>query len=232
MYFLSANLLRRAPRGDGHHVLVLPGLGGGDATTRAMRAFLRRLDYYVHAWRLGTNWGPTDRIIDGLGERFRVLFSEHGRRLSLIGHSMGGIYARELARRAPQAVRQVITLGSPVRWGPDSTSNAEPLYRTLSRVHSDRAKGAPRREVAHVTPGVPLTAVFTYTDGIVHWSSCVVNPSSQQESIEVRGSHSGLIHNPVALLVVADRLGQMEGKWTPFEERAGIDARVWTDAAD
>src|SRR6266849_2800401 len=81
--------LRKAPKGDGHPVLVLPGFTGSDVSTRVMRAFLRRLGYYTHAWRLGRNWGPTDYILDGLGERFAALSREHGRKMTLIGHSLG-----------------------------------------------------------------------------------------------------------------------------------------------
>jgi pimeloyl-ACP methyl ester carboxylesterase len=223
--FAASPALRKAPKGDGHPVLVLPGLGGSDGYTRVLRAFLRRLDYHVHAWRLGRNWGPTDRIIDGLGERFVSLYEQHGRRLSLIGHSLGGVYARELARRAPEVVRQVITLGSPVRFSRGVGSNAAPVYRMLSSLHSERAKG--EIPPGDHTPGaVPLTAIFTRTDGVVHWRGCVVEPGDHAECIEVRGSHSGLAHNPAALLVVANRLAQPEGEWRPFTGRRS--ARVWT----
>lgn len=226
--FAATPALRRAPRGDGHPVLVLPGLGGSDGSTRILRAFLRGLGYHVHAWRLGRNWGPTDRIVDGLGERFRTLHEQHGRRLSLIGHSLGGVYARELARRAPDAVRQVITLGSPIRFERGAASNAAPVYRILSPLHSERAKG--QVPPGDHTPGeVPLTVIFTRTDGVVHWRGCVVQPGDLVECIEVRGSHSGLVHNPAALLVVADRLAQPEGAWTRFDSRRS--ARVWTPDA-
>lgn len=227
LYLGSRRAFSGAPRGDGHPVLVLPGLLGGDGSTRAMRAFLRGLGYHVHAWRLGRNWGPTDRIVDGLGERFRSLAEHHGRTITLVGHSLGGIYSRELARRAPDYVRGVVTLGSPVRLGERVSSNAEPVVRALQSRYSDRAKGNfPPGEI-HETVGVPLTAIMTMTDGVVHWTSCVIEAGSLQECIVVRGSHSGLIHNPAALLVVADRLAQPEGQWLPFEEREGVAARLF-----
>lgn len=224
---LARPALRNASRGDGHPVLVLPGLIGSDMSTRVMRAFLKGLGYYAHAWRLGRNWGPTDQIIDGLGERFAALSEEHGRKMTLIGHSLGGIYARELARRAPQRVRQVITLGSPIRWRRNSQSTVAPLYRTLRGIHSERARGPQELEVDHVLEGVPLTAIVTRTDGVVDWDTCAIDPGGLTECIVVRGSHSGLIHNVATLLVVADRLAQPEGDWKPFAERAGIAARVW-----
>jgi pimeloyl-ACP methyl ester carboxylesterase len=226
-YLGSRRTFGRAPKGDGHPVLVLPGLLGGDGSTRAGRAFLRSLGYHVHAWKLGRNWGPTDRIIDGLGERFRALVEEHGQQISLVGHSLGGIYARELARRAPEYVRGVITLGSPVRLGERMSSNAEPVVRALQSRYSDRAKGGLAPGEIHETVGVPLTAIMTLTDGVVHWKGCVVEQGSMRECIVVKGSHSGLIHNPAALLVVADRLAQPAGAWLPFEEREGVAARIF-----
>lgn len=226
-YVVARRVLAAAPEGDGHPVLVMPGLMGADGSTRVLRRFLRGLGYHVHAWRLGRNWGPTDRIIDGLGERFRGLVEQHGRRISLVGHSLGGIYARELARRAPDAVRGVVTLGSPVRLGDRVPSNAEPIVRALRSRYSDRVQdGFPPGEI-HETVGVPLTAIITRSDGVVHWRSCVIESGSMQECIVVRGSHSGLVHNPAALLVVADRLAQPDGGWMPFEEREGLGARIF-----
>jgi pimeloyl-ACP methyl ester carboxylesterase len=222
---LAAGSLRGAPRGDGHPVLLLPGFVGSDASTRVMRTFLRRLGYHTHGWRLGRNWGPTDRIIDGLAERIAALHAQHGRKLSLIGHSLGGIYAREIARRAPQIVRQVITLGSPIRWRRGYRSTAAPLYRSLGGLHSERARGRALEE-DHIPEGVPLTAIVTRTDGVVDWESCAFGGRGTRECVEVRGSHTGLIHNAAALLVVADRLAQPEDHWEPFTERPRIAASV------
>lgn len=225
---LSSRALRRAPRGDGHPVMVLPGFTGSDASTRVMRTFLRGLGYYVHAWRLGRNWGPTDYILDGIAERFGTLSNEHGQKLSLIGHSLGGVFARELARRAPNRVRQVITLGSPVRFRAGETSNIEPLYRSLRGRHSERVRGMRPAELPHLPDSVPLTAIVTRSDGVVGWQSCTIDAGTARECIEVRGSHTGLIHNPAVMLIVADRLAQPEGQWRPFVERTEVAARIWT----
>ena len=227
LYLTNRRSLGRAPRGDGHPVLVMPGLLGGDGSTRAMRVFLRGLGYHVHAWRLGRNWGPTDRIVDGLGDRFRGLVEKHGQKITLVGHSLGGIYARELARRAPDYVRGVVTLGSPVRLGERMSSNAEPVVRALQSRYSERAKGGLPPGEIHETVGVPLTAIITMTDGVVHWKTCVVEAGSLQECVVVRGSHSGLIHNPAALHVVADRLAQPDGRWLPYEEQDGLGASIF-----
>src|ERR671916_856668 len=111
----TAPALQLAPKGDGHPVLVLPGLAASDESTRPLRWFLRTRGYHTHGWRLGRNTGPTTRLRSDLGERMRAIADRHGRRISLVGWSLGGIYAREIARTAPDAVRQVITLGSPFR---------------------------------------------------------------------------------------------------------------------
>src|SRR5215472_11827188 len=105
--------LMSAPRGDGHGVLVLPGLLASDVSTALLRRFVRRLGYDVRGWSLGRNRGPTDEVLDELPRRLSALAERTGQPVSLIGWSLGGIYARELARRYPAQVRQVITLGSP-----------------------------------------------------------------------------------------------------------------------
>jgi pimeloyl-ACP methyl ester carboxylesterase len=204
----------------------MPGFIGSDGSTLALRRLLRRLDYHVHAWRLGRNWGPTDRIIDGLGERVRGLLEHHGQPLTLIGHSLGGVYAREIARAAPEAVRQVITLGSPVMRPPGTQSAATPLFRALSPMHSDRVRETDPDRISQPIL-VPLTAIVTKTDGVVPWRICVPAVGDRVECVVVRGSHSGLIHNPAAVAVILDRLAQKE--WEPFAERDGIGARVFID---
>ena len=111
----SAPLLAALPRGDGHPVLVLPGLGATDSSTLTLRAVLRRLGYRTYRWRLGRNIGPTQRAVHGRRARLDQLTTRFGQPVSLIASSLGGIYARQLARRTGHAVRQVITLGSPIR---------------------------------------------------------------------------------------------------------------------
>jgi pimeloyl-ACP methyl ester carboxylesterase len=194
-------LLVRAPRGDGHRVLVLPGFTADDLSTRPLRWFLRRLGYRPAGWRLGRNLGPSERILDGLLERFESVASEDGP-VSIVGWSLGGVYARELARHQPEHVRQVITLGSPLR-----LAGGTPLSR-LRPGHRPRTSGP--------LP-VPSTAVYSRSDGVVHWRSAMEPDGPRRESIEVRGSHCGLGHNPRVLQIVADRLAQPAGTWAPYE---------------
>jgi pimeloyl-ACP methyl ester carboxylesterase len=212
------------PKGDGRPILVLPGFIGSDGSTLALRRLLRALGYHVHAWRLGRNLGPTDRIIGGLRERVRGLVIEHRQPLTLIGHSLGGVYSREIARSAPEVVRQVITLGSPFRRPGRAISPVSPLFHALSPLHSENARNADPDALLRPLP-VPLTAIFTKTDGVVPWKICIPDPGKRVEAIEVQGSHSGLIHNPAAVAVILDRL--QEKRWHPFEEREDVAATIY-----
>jgi len=203
--------LRRAPRGDGHPVLVFPGFMASDFSTRTLRRFLRDLGYGAHGWGLGRNLGPSPTIVAGLGERLAALHQRYARRVSLIGWSLGGVYARELSRHLPDAVRQVITLASPFR-DLDAT-NVPRFLRDRRPTHPDEQvlRAALREPVP-----VPATAIYSRSDGIASWRSCMEEPGPRSENIEVESSHLGIGHHPVVLLTIADRLAQAEGAWKPF----------------
>ncbi|HJR19423.1 MAG TPA: alpha/beta hydrolase [Actinomycetota bacterium] len=215
LYVAAMPLLRRAPRGDGHPVLVLPGLMAADSSTRILRRFLRRLDYHVHGWRLGRNIGPTPEIVEGLGARLDALKERHGRKISVVGWSLGGVYAREIARRRPGDVRQVITLGSPIQMRDPSQSRATRTYQRFSGRHMEGLGNRVTNRPYEAVP-VPATSVYSKMDGIVAWRTCLDEVGEQSENVAVIGSHVGLGHNPAALWVVADRLAQPEGAWKPF----------------
>jgi pimeloyl-ACP methyl ester carboxylesterase len=204
--------LGRAPRGDGHPVLVLPGFLGDDGSTRALRWFLRDRGYHAHAWRLGRNTGPSDAVVQGLVARLQALHERHGRRVSIVGWSLGGIYARELARAYPDHVRQVITLASPIR-----DLEASNVAR-LARLGLGPRPREPRVRPTHLHAPipVPLTAFHSETDGIVAWQSCLADPGPQTENLAVRTSHCGMGHHPTVLLAIADRLAQPEHAWRPY----------------
>jgi len=212
-------LLRRAPRGDGHSVLVFPGLMASDNSTRLLRWFLRDLGYRAHGWRLGTNVGPTEEILDGIVDRVRSLHRESRQPISLIGWSLGGIYAREMARMLPHGVRLVITLGSPFALNDRGQSNARGVYEMFSSSHSPRMAKVRLPEDQRPPILVPTTSIYTRGDGIVPWQSCVDAPRAQAENIRVAGSHVGLGHNPRVLAIIADRLTQPRDQWRPYGSR-------------
>jgi len=219
-------LLRRAPRGDGHPVLVLPGLLAGDATTRPLRAFLADRGYRALGWGLGRNLGLRPGLEARLIGRLRELHRETGRRVSLVGWSLGGVFAREVASAAPQLVRSVVTLGSPLRGSPKST-NAWRIYEWAS---GQRVDDPALRRPKETPPPVPTTSIYSRSDGIVAWRCSVERAGPQSESIEVVGSHLGLGVNPAVLYAVADRMAQPEGRWCHFD-RSGLRAWVYPDPA-
>jgi|SRR5580658_387823 pimeloyl-ACP methyl ester carboxylesterase len=216
--FLSSySWFRTLPPGDGHPVMVLPGFVATDRSTHALRSFLRNRGYAAHGWQLGRNLGLRRGLDEQTLARLHELRRRYGRKISLIGWSLGGVFARELAKRAPDDVRQVITLGSPFK-GDMRANHAAALYEMLA---GHTVEHASRTLDLSVPPPVPTTAIYSRSDGIVHWQCCVEDEGPLSESIEVSSSHCGLGHHPATLYVIADRLAQPEGKWAPFE-RSGF----------
>lgn len=226
----AAPLLAMAPRGDGHPVLVLPGFIASDASTAVLRRYLDGLGYEAHAWELGRNLGPRAIGKEGekLVERLRTIHELTGQKVSLVGWSLGGVMARLLARRAPDAIRQVITLGSPFAGSPKSTTVWR-LYELLSGEHIDGE--TTRAQLAEVSapPPVPSTAIYTREDGVVAWQICREAEGAETDNIEVHGSHCGLGVNPAVLYAVADRLAEPEDGWRPFR-RTGLKALIYPKA--
>jgi pimeloyl-ACP methyl ester carboxylesterase len=210
--------LRRAPRGDGHPVLVLPGFLASDFSTRTLRRFLRSRGYSAHGWKLGVNLGPTPELAAAMVERLQELRERHERRVSLVGWSLGGIYVRELARRFPTDVRQVITLASPFR--DVDAINVPRFLRALAERRPLPDQHAYRAVLAEPLP-VPSTAIYSRSDAIAAWHSCRESEGPLSENIEVESSHLGMGHHPVVLLAIADRLAQPEGAWRRFQPPAG-----------
>jgi pimeloyl-ACP methyl ester carboxylesterase len=206
------------PTGDGHPVLVLPGLLADDVSTRALRGVLRRLGYRVHGWRLGRNVGPTEVAVSGMRDRLEELSGRYDSRVSLIGWSLGGIYARTLARRSPDLVRQVITMGSPFQLARTSQTRADRAFRRYSHLHVEQLP-LPLENDA-VPLAMPATSIYSRSDGIVAWQACLDVPSPRAENIAVISSHLGLGHNPAVIWAVADRLAQPDQQWTPFRPPA------------
>ena len=210
---LAAPGLLAAPRGDGHGVLVFPGLLAGDSSTVPLRVFLGWLGYDVRGWDLGRNHGPTEAVLDGLPRAVLDHAERTGRPVSLVGWSLGGVYAREMARRHPRQVRRVITLGSPYALQDPRQSHAHGPYQRLSFLH---APGLPSREQRSRPIDVPSTSVYSRWDGVVAWQACIEPETAQHENIEVRCSHVGFGVDPATLWLIADRLAVPAGQRVPF----------------
>lgn len=212
---LLSPLLMRAPRGDGHPVLVLPGFLASDLSMVPMRRYLKELGYDAYAWNMGRNFGGVGSMRGALRDRLTAIHQATGRKVSVVGWSLGGIYARDLALQLPDMVRDVVTLGSPFS-GDVSATNATRLYEALS---GEGINDIPeiRQAIAGDLP-VPATSIYSRTDGIVNWRTCLLRPSDTAENIEVHlASHLGLGVNPAALWAVADRLAQNESEFKHFD---------------
>lgn len=219
-------LLKMAPAGDGHAVIVFPGLAAGDLSTILLRNFLKYQGYDTYGWDLGLNFGPREGVIRKSVERLLQIYNDTGRKVSLIGWSLGGIYAREFAKALPDAVRAVITLGTPFRGDPKAT-NAWRLYEFASGHKLDDPE-----LLAHLSeaPPVPTTSIFSRSDGVVAWPLSLQEAADHAESIEVHASHIGLGMHPAALYAMADRLSQPDGGWARFH-RAGWRQWFYRDPA-
>ena len=227
--FLAAlPLLSLTPRGDGHPVLVLPGLVASDVSTGPLRNFLRAKGYAAEGWAQGRNRGLRVGVEDKMLDQVRRMADKSGRKVSLIGWSLGGIYARQLAKQLPDLVRGVITLGSPFACPPYAT-NAWRVYELASGMKVADAD-THHAGALHEPPPVPTTSVFSRTDGICAWQGCVNAPGEQVENIEVEASHCGMAHHPAIVYAIADRLAQEEGNWMPFD-RSGWRSLVYLDPA-
>ncbi len=207
-----------SPKGDGHPVLTIPGLGGADGSTHYLRNFLDDLGYESFPWGQGRNLGPR-RGMDDMSKRLVDLVQSiykdtGGQQVSLVGWSLGGVYAREIAKLCPEVVRQVITLGTPFKMK-NSGTNAERFYEFLSKDKSHKNPDILR--LLEMPPPVPFTSIYSKTDGVVHWKCSIEDSGNFIENVEIPGaSHLGLGHNPMAMFVVANRLSQTKDSWRPF----------------
>ena len=212
---LLSPLLLRAPKGDGHPVLALPGFLASDLSMSPMRRYLQELGYDAHAWNMGRNLGGVASRRVALRDLLRRIHESTGRKVSLVGWSLGGVYARDLALQMPDMVRAVITLGSPFA-GDIRATNATRLYEAISGETVDD-----NPEILQAIAGdlpVPATSIYSRTDGIVNWRTRLLRPSEPAENIEVYfAGHLGVGVNPAALWAVADRLAQPEGMFKRFD---------------
>ena len=228
-------ILQATPRGDGHPVLLVPGFAASDGTLIGLRVFLRSRGYHVETWGFGQNTGFQRKFTQALEQKLRHMHHTQGRKISLVGWSLGGVYAFYAAHCAPECVRSVVSLGSPMRVAGDTDQVPLPvkaLYRYFAH---------PMGPVAHVSnvrarllqspPPVPSACLYSTTDGIVPPDAARIDGrDGQHENIWVPGSHLGLGFNAAVMWVLADRLAQPEGSWQPFEPD-GVLGALYSHAA-
>ena len=198
-------------QGDGHAVVLFPGLGADQAYMTPLAVHCRRLGHPCLHWGRGRNTGPigpTVAWLDNLAEEIDELIGGYSERVTLIGWSLGGIYAREVAKAIPERVRQVITLGTPSANISEST-NARWLYEMVNGGGS----AALNPELAArlgTPPPLPTTSTYSRSDGVVAWQACRLPPGAMRENVEVDSSHLGLTWHPDVLKVVAEHLRQAD----------------------
>ena len=218
-------VLNKAPKGDGHAVMVFPGLSANDVSTVPLRYYLQSLNYKPWGWEQGFNFGPRAGVMDEAKSNLQRTFDSTGRKVSLIGWSLGGVYARELAKEMPHMVRSVITLGTPFA-GSYKATNAWRVYQLASGRNIERESENYNLPVA---PPMPTSSIYTKTDGVVAWQASIQAPSKTNactENIEVIASHIGLGLNPSAWWAIADRLAQPEGNWQSFRQEMTQTGRL------
>jgi pimeloyl-ACP methyl ester carboxylesterase len=230
---VSLPLLLQAPRGDGHPVLLMPGFLADEKSLVALKLFLQRKGYDVRTWGLGRNVGFQSKHMNALPQKIRHLQYKTGRKVSLVGWSLGGVFSLFGAHEATECVRSVITLGSPVsmdREGSQSPSTVKALYRLVSHplgsaAHAMRPRVKDLRERKPLP--IPTTCLYSVGDGVVPPQEATIDGDpALHENIRVPGSHVGLGFNGLVLAIVADRLAQPEDAWRPFDP-SGILRRVY-----
>lgn len=216
-HFAARPWMRELPRGDGHAVVVLPGLLTGDWAMAPMRDILSKLGYQVHPWRQGLNVGPSRQLLTRLTRHIKKLYEQTGQPVSLVGWSMGGAMAHVMAARHPEMVRCVVTIGSPLN-GLSHQSNLSTVFEWVSGLDQEDPKL--KRWLKGVLK-VPITSIVSRTDGLVSWESGVLEKHPRGETIQVLGaSHLGMPANPAVLAVVADRLKQVPSRWKPYQNKS------------
>ncbi len=197
----AAPRLARLPRGNGHVVIDIPGWKAPEITGAPLRGLLRALGYDARAWGLGTNTGSPERDARILAKAVTRAAGEHGP-VSLVGWSLGGVIAREVARAHPDAVRRVITYGTPIIGGPTHTLGAGSFGVAEAERITARTEKIDREDPITV----PITAIFTRRDGVVAWRACIDHHSPGVEHVEVYSTHLGMGVDPDVWEVVARRL--------------------------
>lgn len=208
------------PVGDGHAVVLFPGLGADHDFMAPLARFCERLGYTALHWGRGRNTGPTGdplRWVRALADEVNERVGPRHREMTLIGWSLGGLYARQIAKSIAPRVRQVITLGTPFARLAGAT-NVEWLYELVNGRAGPIDRALER--ALRAPPPVPTTSIYSRSDGVVAWQACVGEPSPRAENIEVDSSHLGLVWHPDVFRIVADRLAQRPGRWRPWARKA------------
>jgi pimeloyl-ACP methyl ester carboxylesterase len=211
-------LRKEAPHGDNHPVLVIPGFLSNDMPTAPLRHILKEKGYKPYKWRGGVNLGLKEKTVQHLALRLKEVYEENDRqKVTLIGHSLGGLYARLLAQEFPEMVRAVITVQTPFGVGAFKEAADPILVSTIEKLSDSKFgldnEGVPERLLT--PPPMPTTSIFSKKDDIAGWQACL-NPSTpHSENIEVAASHSSSIWHKDTIAIILERLAAPKENWKP-----------------
>ncbi|HKX64482.1 MAG TPA: YqiA/YcfP family alpha/beta fold hydrolase [Rhizomicrobium sp.] len=193
-----------AARGDGQPVIVIPGFLAPDMSTARLREFLGRQNFMPHSWTIGLNLGPMRHVMREIERQVRDLADKAGRQVCLVGVSLGGTTARQVAKCCPDRIARVITLVSPIH--PPITTPLAPLAQAAALLWDSEEL----KNLAAISepPPVPLTAIVSREDGIIDWRASVPAASDMVEVVEISGAHMAICSNPQVQRIVADRLAR------------------------
>lgn len=218
-------IFTKSTTGDGHPVMVMPGFMGSETSTKALRVYLQKLGYDVYDWGMGRNFGKIE-YLDLLLARLDEIYFQTGREVSLIGWSLGGVYARQVAKERPDKIRQLITMGSPFS-GLTEPNNISWLYSVISGGRKVKNINQAFLDSLPAPAAVPTTAIYSKSDGIVNWKMCMeAEETDIHQNIEVRGSHIGMGSNFSILRILDDRLQLEKYNWEPFQPKGIINRKV------
>lgn len=192
---------------------MFPGFSAGDLSTFALRRHLQRNGFRVHRWRLGVNHGDVPSLVPRVVARTESLFDRYGEPVALVGWSLGGVLAREVARERPEIVQSVVTLGSPVIGGPKYTRVAGFYSNVLKKDLDQIERTVERRN--RIPIRVPLTAIYSKRDKVVQWQACIDHVNAHCRHVEVAASHLSLGFDPRVLRLVSQAIHDAELRRRP-----------------
>lgn len=218
-------IFAKTAKGDGHPVMVLPGFMSSEVSTNSLREYIANQGYDVYDWGMGRNLGKLE-FLDPLMARVEEIYYKTGQPISLIGWSLGGVYARQIAKERPKMIRQLITMGSPFS-GLAEPNNVSWIYSALNGGKQVKNVNSSFLENLPMPAPVPTTAIYSKNDGIVAWKNCMEQvEDATHQNVEVRGSHIGMASNFSVLKIITDRLKYDKKNWVKFEPKGLIDRKL------
>ncbi len=196
-----------APTANPQLVMLLPGFGAHPMRMRYLARHLEDAGHIAKRWGLGFNWGPTEQNFDAVEARLLELHARHGRKVVLIGWSLGGLYAREIAKRQPQAVAKVVTMGSPFSGSP----RANNVWRAYQFITGHSVDAPPVAAELTVKPPVETVALWSANDGVIAPRCAAGRPGERDRAVPVRCTHMGFTYDPQVVQTLLAELENTRG---------------------